>query len=49
MVTVEIAGAPAVKYVDMSPEKARTVFERHVLGGEIVQEYALAAGSERVM
>ena len=49
MVTVEIGGTPAVKYVDMTPDKAKAVFEKHVMGGEIVRECALAAGSERVM
>ena len=49
MVTVEIEGKPAVKYVDMTPEKAARVFADHVLGGNIVTEYALAAGSERTL
>lgn len=49
MVTVELEGQPAVKYVDMTTGKAREVFEKHVIGGGIVTEYALAAGSERVM
>ena len=49
MVTVELEGEPAVKYVDMTPEKAKKVFADHVLGGRIVTEYALAAGSERTL
>jgi len=49
MVTVELTGEPAVKYVDITPEKAKRVFEEHVLGGKIVTEYALAAGSERTL
>jgi len=49
MVTVERQGEPAVKYVDMTPEKAKQVFAEHVLGGKIVTEYALAAGSERTL
>ncbi len=49
MVTVELMGEPAVKYVDLTPEKAKRVFEEHVLGGKIVTEYALAAGSERTL
>ena len=49
MVTVELNGQPPVKYVDLTPEKAIEILEKHVLGGEIVTEYALAAGSERVM
>jgi len=49
MVTVELEGQPAVKYVDMTPEKARKVAAEHVFGGQIVAEYALAAGSERTL
>ena len=49
MVTVELQGEPAVKYVDMTPEKARQVFAEHVLEGKIVTAYALAAGSERTL
>ena len=49
MVTVELQGQPPVKYVDITPEKAVEILEKHVLGGEIVKEYALAAGSERVL
>ena len=37
------------KYVDMTAEKAKKVFAEHVLGGKIVTEYALAAGSERTL
>lgn len=47
MITVELQGEPAIKYVDLTPEKARKVLIEHVLGGKIVTEYALAAGSER--
>ena len=49
MATVELANEPAVKYVDLTPEKAKRIFEEHVLGGKIVTEYALAAGSERML
>ncbi len=49
MVTVELQGQPPVKYIDLTPEKAVEILEKHVLGGEIVTEYALAAGSERVL
>ncbi|MHC4478157.1 MAG: (2Fe-2S) ferredoxin domain-containing protein [Planctomycetota bacterium] len=49
MVTVELTGEPAVKYVDLTPEKATRILEEHVLGGKIVAEYALAAGSERTL
>jgi (2Fe-2S) ferredoxin len=33
--------------VDLTPEKIRKIFLDHVLGGNIVAEYALALGSER--
>ncbi len=46
MVTVEIAGQPPVKYVDLTPEKMTTVLEQHVFGGRVVTEFALGRGSE---
>jgi len=49
MATVELQGQPAVKYVDLTPDKAKRVFQEHVQGGRIVTEYALAAGSERTL
>jgi len=48
MITVEVQNQPPVKYVDLTPEKAREIFVKHVLSGEIVREYALAFGSERI-
>lgn len=47
MATVEVASEPPVKYVDLTPEKVKAIFEKHVLEGSIVTEYALALGSER--
>jgi NADP-reducing hydrogenase subunit HndB len=49
MATIELQDEPPVKYVDLTPEKAKDIFEQHVVGGKIVTEYALAAGSERVL
>ncbi len=49
MMTIEMQGKPPVKYVDMTAEKAVEVLEKHVLAGEIVAEYALAIGNERIM
>ncbi len=49
MITVELQDEPPVKYVDLSPEKAKQIFKKHVIGGEIVTEFALATGSERVL
>ena len=49
MITVELKDKPPVKYVDLTPEKAIEILDKHVLGGEIVKEYALSIGSERVL
>ncbi|MBL7075380.1 (2Fe-2S) ferredoxin domain-containing protein [candidate division KSB1 bacterium] len=47
MMTVQIVGGPPVKYVDLTEEKAKEIFKSHVMGREIVKEYALAIGSEQ--
>ena len=49
MVTVEIRDQPPVKYVDMNAEKVPRLLEEHVMGGQIVTEYALSMGSERTL
>jgi len=48
MATVELKDEAPVKYVDLTPEEIRRILEEHVIGGKIVEEYALAKGSERV-
>jgi len=48
MATVELKGRPPVKYVDLTPAKIRKIVEKHVQGGQLVAEYALAIGSETV-
>jgi NADP-reducing hydrogenase subunit HndB len=48
MATVEILGSPPVKYADLTKERIREILNRHVIGGEVVTEYALAVGSERM-
>ena len=48
MVTVEIKDEAPVKYVDLTPEKIIKIIDDHVVGGKVVQDYALAKGSERV-
>jgi NADP-reducing hydrogenase subunit HndB len=47
MATVERVGKPPVKYVDLNSEKIKKIFDEHVLGGKIVEEYALGYGSEK--
>ena len=46
MMTVELQGEPPVKYVDLTPDKARDILEKHILAGQIIKEYALAVGKE---
>ena len=48
MATVEIKGKAPVKYVDLTPDKIREIFNKHVIGGDVVKAYALAVGSERM-
>jgi NADP-reducing hydrogenase subunit HndB len=47
MATVEVVGEAPVKYVDLTEAKIKEIFTEHVLGGKIVQQHALAIGSER--
>ena len=47
MVTVEFAGKAPVKYIDLTAEKAKEIFEKHLVGERHIPEYLLAAGSER--
>jgi NADP-reducing hydrogenase subunit HndB len=47
MITVEVVGEAPVKYVDLTETKMKSIFAEHILGGKIVEEYALAIGSER--
>ena len=48
MMTVEVKGEAPVKYVDLNEQKTKQIFEDHVISGTVVQEFALAVGSERV-
>ncbi|MCK4356295.1 (2Fe-2S) ferredoxin domain-containing protein [Candidatus Bipolaricaulota bacterium] len=49
MMTVQIPDQPPVKYVDLTPDRVKEIFSRHIMAGEIVTEYALAQGSERML
>jgi NADP-reducing hydrogenase subunit HndB len=46
MATVELLKEAPVKYCDLTEEKAQLIFEQHILGGKIVEQYALAVGHE---
>ena len=47
MATVELRDQAPVKYGDLDGAKIRRILTEHVLGGQVVREYALALGSER--
>lgn len=49
MITVETAGLAPIKYIELTPEKTKEIFEKHIIGGNVVKEYALAVGSERAV
>jgi NADP-reducing hydrogenase subunit HndB len=46
MITVEVVDQPPIKYILLDREKARRIFDDHVMGGNPVEAYALARGSE---
>jgi NADP-reducing hydrogenase subunit HndB len=48
MATVELKDEAPVKYIDLSVDKVSRIHKEHVMGGEIVKEFALAIGSERI-
>jgi NADP-reducing hydrogenase subunit HndB len=47
MITVELPEQAPVKYGNLTADKVVRIFEEHLLGGRIVQEYAIGVGSER--
>jgi NADP-reducing hydrogenase subunit HndB len=46
MATVELLNQAPVKYVHLDEEKTRRIFREHLVEGKIVEQYALAMGSE---
>jgi NADP-reducing hydrogenase subunit HndB len=46
MITVELLDHAPVKYISLDKEKAARIFEEHVVAGKVVEDYALARGSE---
>ncbi|MBN1354898.1 (2Fe-2S) ferredoxin domain-containing protein [bacterium] len=48
MATVEYHGSPPVKYAKLTPEKIERILLEHADKGHMVEEYALAIGSEKM-
>jgi len=49
MITVELIDQEPVKYVDLTTDKVRKIFDEHVKSGHVVEEYALVMGREQVL
>jgi NADP-reducing hydrogenase subunit HndB len=48
MMTVEVLGEGApVKYVNLTAEKVKRIFETHVLNGQVTKDLALILGKEK--
>ena len=46
IITVELLDQEPIRYSYVDPNKMRQIFRRHVLEGEIQQEYVMAKGTE---
>lgn len=47
IITIEMEGTPPVKYGNLTVQKAKEIFEEHVIGGKVLKDYVLGTGSER--
>ena len=47
IITVELEGETPVKYGKLTSDKAKKIFEEHIIGGNVVKDYVLGVGSER--
>jgi NADH:ubiquinone oxidoreductase subunit F (NADH-binding)/(2Fe-2S) ferredoxin len=47
LVTIEKLGEEPIRYEEVDEKKAAQIFEKHVLGGEVVKEFAFAKGWEQ--
>lgn len=48
MITVEVGDSPPVKYGKLTPEKTIKILDEHIIAGQVVEEFAIGIGSERV-
>lgn len=46
MLTIQTSGKPPAKYAELTEHKITRIFEEHVIGGTIAENYLLAIGSE---
>ncbi|MBI5408054.1 MAG: (2Fe-2S) ferredoxin domain-containing protein [Nitrospirae bacterium] len=48
MAVIELVDQPPVIYGDLNEEKIKEIFKEHIIGGNPVEKYALALGSEAI-
>ena len=48
MMTVKLAGHPAVIYQKLNEKKTVKIFTEHVLGGKVIEKYVLGMGPEAI-
>ena len=48
MATIELRDEAPIKYVKLTDEKVQQIFTNHVLEGNVVAEFALGKGHERI-
>ncbi|MEK6552797.1 MAG: (2Fe-2S) ferredoxin domain-containing protein [Bacteroidota bacterium] len=46
--TIEMEGSAPVKYRKLTSEKVKKIFNEHIMAGNVVKEFVLGIGSERV-
>lgn len=46
MVTIETLGEAPVKYCGLNADKMREIYKEHLMGGQVLEKYALVVGSE---
>lgn len=47
IVQIEEPGKPKITYIRMTPEKAKEVLARHLVGGQVIDEYTLEYADNR--
>jgi NADP-reducing hydrogenase subunit HndB len=46
LATLEEQGKEAIVYENLTPNKARQIFKRHVINGEVQMDFVMARGTE---
>lgn len=49
MITLEMNDSTPVKYGKLNSDRIKKIFEEHIIGGRMVEEFVLAIGFERIV